>query len=333
MFTKEMMIEMIKTALSELNPENTITFHEYVKEQYLPYFLSKKRTKDAIRIEKLRISVLLELIPSGTQLSKITENDVKIMLNTISKRQKGNATVSSATVNRYHSRLLAIFNHAIREGIMQKNPARNFKKAKEAPRNRVLSHAELTDLLKACKESKNEELHDIMAIACFAGMRLGEVRGLQLFNIDFEKNQIVLSEQQTKQERSNTIPIHTFIRPILQSRVSIATDEGRKKLFKSHSIRTAEEHAIKRAGLRGFICRDLRRTFATGLKNNNIHIHTISSLLGHSSVSMTEKYIGTDFGTLERAVLTLPVVTLVEEKNNLTVGCPKGHSMAVELVR
>ena len=36
---------------------------------------------------------------------------------------------------------------------------------------------------------------------------------------------------------------------------------------------------------------DLRRTFATRLMGNGVGIYTISQLLGHASVEMTQRYI------------------------------------------
>ncbi|MDR2105595.1 MAG: site-specific integrase [Deferribacteraceae bacterium] len=307
-FSEELLVSAFKRAFTELQSESavaSVTFHEYVKEKYWPYFLSKKRSDAAIDAEKLRINVLLSIIPLNWKLTAITENDLEVVLNKVSKRRTAKGFISSATVNRYRSRLLAIFNHAIREGILLKNPVRSYRKAKETPRKRVLSSDEFNRFLDACKVSKNKELYDVMAIAYYSGMRLGEIQGLVVSNIKFEQNHIVLNEWQTKAGRVRTIPIHPFISGILKERVLGAKDNGGEKLFTFYSIRRAIENAIKRAGLTDFMCRDLRRTFATRLKNNNANVHTISSLLGHSSIAMTEKYLGLDLGVLEKAVATL----------------------------
>jgi integrase/recombinase XerD len=306
--TEHQLVSLIKKAFSELNSENAVTFHGYVKEKYWPYFLSKKRTDNSVRIETLRINILLELVSADVLLSKMTENDVRIVLNKISKRKKGSETISNATVNRYHSRFLAIFNHAVREGILQKNPLRNVKKAKEYPRNRILTEEELARLLASCKVSKNKELSAIVAIAIYTGMRLGEVQGLLLSNIDMELELIILNEWQTKGNSSRAIPIHPFIKKTIEKLVFDAMYNGRENLFISRSLRTAKEKAIKRTGLKNFICRDLRRIFATTLNNTNANIHTISRLLGHSSITMTEKYLGISVKELKSAVEAIPSI-------------------------
>jgi integrase/recombinase XerD len=267
--------------------------------------LSKKRTDIAIRTEEIQLNHMLSVIPSDWKMTAITENDIAVVLNKISKRETARGFISCATVNRYRSRLLAIFNHAVREGLLIKNPVKSYRKAKELPRKRVLSDNEFQSFLRVCKASRNSELCDIMVIAYYTGMRLGEVKGLLISNIDIEQNMILLGEWQTKAERARFIPIHPLIKGILKKRIQSALENGREKLFISRSIRTAAEKAIKRAGLKNFTFRDLRRTFATRLKDTNANVHIISKLLGHSSITMTEKYLGISLKALEEAVLRL----------------------------
>jgi hypothetical protein len=127
---EELLVSSIKRAISELNPESTVTFHEYVKEKYWPFFLSKKRTKAAIRTEEIRLDIILPIVSADLQLIKITENDLTAVLNEISKRRTTRGYIVSSTVNRYRSRFFAIFNHAIREGILKKIRLALIKKRK-----------------------------------------------------------------------------------------------------------------------------------------------------------------------------------------------------------
>jgi integrase len=205
--------------------------------------------------------------------------------------------------------LLAIFNHAKRSGIEIKNSVNYIKKAKEVVRNRVLSYDELMIFLEACKKSKNKDLYDIMLIAFYTSMRLGEVLGLTVSNIALDLDKITIYGSQTKSGLRKEIPIHPVLKPVIERRMNEVLSNGGSRLFKKGSIRTAQDQAIKRSGLKGFICRDLRRTCATMLKNNGTHVHTISKILGHSNINMTEMYLAADIETLRTAALTLKEVT------------------------
>jgi integrase len=300
--------------MTELKNEavNPVNFHDYVRNEYIPYFLSKPRNRIAVSKELLRIEVLLSLTPIDTLLCEMNENSIKVLLNNVATRYwrkyGKNTNLSKSTVNRYRSRLLAIFNHAKRAGIVAYNPVNNIKRGKEVVRNRVLSHGELMMFLESCQKSRNKELHDVMLIAFYTSMRLGEVLNLKISNIALDLDKITIHGSQTKSGIRKEIPIHSALKPTIERRIGKVLSGGgsmESRLFKSTNMRTAQDQAIKRTGLEGFMCRDLRRTCATMLKNSGVHIHTISKILGHSSISMTEKYLATDFETLQTAVSTL----------------------------
>jgi integrase len=68
---------------------------------------------------------------------------------------------------------------------------------------------------------------------------------------------------------------------------------NRDELFLSCNIHSAYSYAMKRAGITAAHFHDLRRTFATHLKDKGVPLHTMAKLLGHSSIAMTERYLAT----------------------------------------
>ena len=79
-------------------------------------------------------------------------------------------------------------------------------------------------------------------------------------------------------------------------------NKNSNQLFNFKSIRRSFKTTIKKAGLREFRFHDLRRTFATHLSDKDVNIYNIKEILGHSSISMTEKYIAQEFKKMESAV-------------------------------
>jgi integrase len=64
-----------------------------------------------------------------------------------------------------------------------------------------------------------------------------------------------------------------------------------QRVFPFKYIQKAWENARRRAGLEDLTFHDLRRTFGTRLLEAGVDIVTISKLYGHSSISVTQRYL------------------------------------------
>jgi site-specific recombinase XerD len=65
------------------------------------------------------------------------------------------------------------------------------------------------------------------------------------------------------------------------------------------------EGYLKQAGIQNFHWHDLRHTFASRLVMSGVDLYTVSKLMGHQSLAMTQRYahLATDY--LKSAVLAL----------------------------
>jgi integrase len=71
------------------------------------------------------------------------------------------------------------------------------------------------------------------------------------------------------------------------------------------TIRTAFKNACRRAGITGLRLHDLRHTFASRLVKAHVDIITVQSLLGHVSVTTTQRYTHTHEDQRRAAVAAL----------------------------
>jgi integrase len=71
------------------------------------------------------------------------------------------------------------------------------------------------------------------------------------------------------------------------------------------TIRTAFKNACRRAGISGLRLHDLRHTFASRLVKAHVDIITVQSLLGHVSVTTTQRYTHTHEDQRRAAVAAL----------------------------
>ncbi len=282
------------TNIREVEEIKKTYLKDYILDKYKPYYIAKAKKMSSIKSDLIRLGAILNHPISELAIEDIKTHDIELFLISIEKMGR-----SKATINRYRSRLNAIFNHAIINDIIIKNVVKGVKQYKEQGRDIALTDEEIEKVLKEAKASKNKELYLILMIALNTGMRRGEILNLRKDNL--VGLTIVLFDNETKSGYKRVIPINDTLREQIKIHLSdILLDENR--IFKSKDIRTAFANARKRAGLRYFRIHDLRRTFATKLKDKDVNLHDLKELLGHCSVAMTEKYLTTSIYTLMKAV-------------------------------
>ena len=120
-------------------------------------------------------------------------------------------------------------------------------------------------------------------------MRYSNIVNMKKSNI--KNNVYQLDGCETKSGKSQLIYLHQDL--INELNGYIKNNIG-SYIFKSKYILGSFKTALKKAGIENFRFHDLRRTFATTLLYNNVNIVTISNILGHSSIMMTQKYLAND---------------------------------------
>lgn len=214
--------------------------------------------------------------------------------------------LSKATVARRLSALRSFFRFLVREGIVTANPARTVmtpKKEKRLPA--VLQPAEVTSLLEQPDASTPLGARDLafLELLYASGLRISELAGIDLDDMEL-RSRLVKVRGKGKKER--IVPFGTkaeaAIRFWLTERpklVHVQGDEDEHPLFVNYrggrlsvrSIRRLFEGYVRDASLRtGVSPHTLRHSFATHLLNAGADLRGIQELLGHASLSTTQKY-------------------------------------------
>jgi len=159
-------------------------------------------------------------------------------------------------------------------------------------KERILTIEEEKRLL----DASPEYLQDIINVALNTAMREGEILGLKWEWIDFTENLIQLPQTNTKNKKIRKVPINEKVRKILL-KLKLKTG-GNKYVFESpvvpnnniSYIQRSFKTACRIANIDNLRFHDLRHTAATRLVESGVPIHTVSKLLGHSSITVTERY-------------------------------------------
>ncbi|MFM7526995.1 MAG: tyrosine-type recombinase/integrase [Nodosilinea sp.] len=158
---------------------------------------------------------------------------------------------------------------------------------------RILDPENLSDIF---QELPSAKWRAVFAIAYFTGSRISEVLSLDV--ADLEPDRISFRRQNTKTKKPRAATVVDALRPFLEEYP--APEAG--YLFPAHHNgkgghiqRQAADLVLRQAceyiGLDGVSTHSFRRSFATNLHRQGYSLAKIARLLGHSSASMTARYI------------------------------------------
>jgi len=255
----------------------TIKFKEFSEIYMKNYSMVKKKAWE--RSDKVYLHANLVPYFGNLEIAKITPLLIERF---IAKRLDDG--VKKSTINRDLACLRKMLNKAIDWDYLRENPVKKVKlfSEKEYIKERVLSLDEEEKLLNAC----SDHIKPVIIAALHTGLRLGELLTLRWKNISFENMQIKV--EKTKSGKTRYVPINTLLLKTLEKLYNENGDSG--LVFPFKSIKTAFKGACRRAGISDLRFYDLRHSFATRLIENGVDLITVKDLLGHSSVTVTERY-------------------------------------------
>lgn len=210
----------------------------------------------------------------------------------------------ATSVARKLSTLRTFFNYCARQGWVQNNPAKEIKSPKIPKRvPKFLTIDEIMALLSAPRSSGNLEIRDKAILELFyaSGLRLSELVGLNVEDIQLVDKTVRIVG---KGDKERMVPIGekavASLRVYIEKRGNMsipnATHQAMflNKLGGRLSARAIErllDKYLKRAGIQKKVTPHvLRHTFATHMLNQGADMRGIQELLGHSSLSTTQRY-------------------------------------------
>ena len=155
---------------------------------------------------------------------------------------------------------------------------------------RFLTPEEQNRLLAAARNSSWDKMYLLLLIALTTGARKGEISNLHWSDIDFKTRRATL--HMTKNGKPRILPLtQNVIEELMKFR-----EIGETLVFKSNQtgkpfdFRKPFNRALKQAEIDNCRFHDLRHTCASNLARNGYNLLQIGDLLGHSSVTTTQRY-------------------------------------------
>lgn len=231
------------------------------------------------------------------QMCRITPEDIeKYKVDRLNK-------VKPSSVNLEIRHLKSAFESSVKWGIIQENPLKEVKQLKIRNSNlpKYLTGEEVKELLSLIP---NGRFKNLICFYLYTGCRRNEALKLTWNEVDLVESKATFTE--TKSGKSRIVPFNGHLRQILNK---IDEKGDRPFPFRSDFVTHKFKKYLRKTEIKNkenLNVHSLRHTFASHLVMEGVDLYTVSKLLGHSSVKVTEMYAHLAPDHLKAAVKRLP---------------------------
>lgn len=215
-----------------------------------------------------------------------------------------NSDLSLKSLNLCLNVVKGVFNWGLRRQFVESNPASPVQALQ-------LEQQEFTfwsedDVVRFLAFVAQNPYKAVYIIALNTGMRLGEITGLQWDMVDLRRRILRVTrtycnkekrlKNTTKGRKARSIPSNETLHQCLVERKLqtegpwVVTEPTGKRLDSLHFTQNVFRPTCKEAGVQEVRFHDLRHTFASHFVMNGGDLYILQKILGHHSVTMTEKY-------------------------------------------
>lgn len=257
--------------------------------------------------------------PDETALGKVSLNEITharlktFILNMLTKETRRGKTFGKHSIRLMVATARALFNDAIRDGIVLTNPTSGLSKfyRKARVERQDIQPFSLSEMHQVeCAAAKDSlQAYALVMTMSRTGARIGEIFGLQWRDIDFQRNMISISRNlptsgngdpsEPKTRTSiRSIPLNSELRSVLlqlknrtHRRPWIFSDSKGNPL--DYSVFLRKWHSIQKvAGVDVRNPHQTRHFFATELLSRGENLIEVSRMLGHASIAITVDVYG-----------------------------------------
>ncbi|MGQ7937000.1 tyrosine-type recombinase/integrase [Paraburkholderia sp. D1E] len=179
------------------------------------------------------------------------------------------------------------------------NPVQRLAIASADVRVRWITREEARALLGAASMfARRPHVANFIRLSLHTGCRKNELLKLEWSRVDLERAVFFLDTADTKSGKRRVVPLSDAALDALRDQRDwirrnaprsvwvFGTSEGGRLT----TVQKVFQAACRRAGIEDFRVHDMRHTFASWLVIGGVSLYVVKDLLGHSSVTVTERY-------------------------------------------
>jgi integrase/recombinase XerC len=273
-------------------------------DEFLIYISSvRDLSENTVMGYKNDLEHLKEFLTPTLDITSITKENLKLCIGQLSKRHSSNASI-----NRFIAAMRSLFAYAHKFGYLEKNPAleiKTVKLSKKVPR--FMTKAEVDTL---CNEPEKNEIlwasrdHALFEMLYSSGCRISEITNLCLSDFLNGYDRAVVTGKGDKQRIVYfSDEAKAALKLYLADRKKVMEENGTTgttdRIFISQrgrplSVRGINYIITRYSGAEGtnhhVNPHAFRHTFATTMIGNGADVRLVQEMLGHSSISTTQRY-------------------------------------------
>ena len=280
--------EVLIKNLSDARPEKEqISNQEYVK-----MFIEAKQIEgcSARTLQYYQVTIEHLLKNIDTVIRKITTDEIRTYL--AEYQQRNNC--SKVTVDNVRRNISSFFSWLEEEDYILKSPMRRIHKIKtKQPVKEIISDEMIERLRDNCRCSRDLAMIDLLYST---GIRVGELVGLNISDIDFEERECVVYGKGDKERRvyfdakaklhlQNYINSRTDTNPAL-----FVTLDSPYERLKISGVEIRVRELGRKLNIEKIHPHKFRRTMATRAIDKGMPIEQVQKILGHSQIGTTMQY-------------------------------------------
>lgn len=256
------------------------SFRQFVKEEFLPWSASQHQKLNTHKRYQVSSKPLIGFL-GRLGLDEISTADIEQF------KVKRLKDCSPAGVNRDLAALRFMLNFAQRQGYLRASPFLGVKLLSEGPgMMRIVSHEEEQTYL----AQASPLLKDVATLILQTGTRPQEVFSIRGEDVNLKQNYLSIPDGKTQFAR-RTIPLTAEAAGVLKTRM-------RKGYLFPHKEDPSKPMVCLRSHKRlvqklklNFRLYDLRHTFGSRAAMAGVDLPTLKELMGHSSITVTMRYV------------------------------------------
>lgn len=310
----------------------SLTFSQIFRDFYYPHAQTDKSEKSWIREEQL-FRLWAEPVIGHLTLKQIAESDLcfqrirknmvegrraneqlRANMRTAKKEKDRQAPASARSVHYCMAMIRQVFNYSRVSALYNgDNPVKGVKERKtDNKRLRFLTHEEAEQLLEALRV-RSPDVHDMALLSLDCGLRASEVFKLRWADIDVSDGIMVLRDTKCKTRFAYATRRvkEMFLQrgPGARDQLVFPGKNGKSAVRISNTFEKTVKKLNFNQGVKDprqkVVFHTMRHTFASWLVQNGVNLYTVQKLLGHSTISQTERYSHLAPSTLRDAVQVL----------------------------
>jgi site-specific recombinase XerD len=290
---------------------------EKLIQKYKEYLISQNYSKHTLRAYLGDVEQFYEFIKKffpdeNVRVEEVNKSMFRDFLQHLSEQKDGNRTLARKVIS-----IKAFFSYMIQNGFTHHNPLIEIKIPKfEKHAATFLTENDMRFVLQIPDQEDTLGIRNlaILELLYSTGIRIGELAGLKIKDVDFKQNQIKVLGKRSK---TRIIPMGSFAITALEKYLKIrdsfikVVDVPEFFISKNGNPLSADElryivnkylKVIEKS--KNYSPHTLRHTFATHMLDHGADLRSVQELLGHSSLTSTEVYTHTSMQKLKEVYKT-----------------------------